>query len=138
MKSEDAKDFSVRLLSALDDAGVRKSATVVANIFNQKYWGKSITSHTARSWMVGTSIPMQDKLVVLSDWLKLSPHELRFGLEKGDSSEFGSLNLQDREMLRRYIPLSPTNKNMVREIVDALSTVASLKKNNVAPPPRDC
>jgi hypothetical protein len=146
MKSEDAKYFSARLLSALDDAGVRKSATVVANIFNQKYWGKSITSHTARSWMVGTSIPMQDKLVVLSDWLKVSPQELRFGLEKGESaefrtnesnSEFGSLNLQDREMLRRYIPLSPANKNMVREMVVALSTVASLKKNNVEPP-RDC
>ena len=146
MKNEDAKYFSVRLLSALDDAGVRKSPTIVANIFNQKYWGKSITSHTARSWMVGTSIPMQDKLVVLSDWLKVSPQELRFGLEKGESaefrtnennSEFGSLNLQDREMLRRYIPLSPANKNMVREMVVALSTVASLKKNNVAHP-RDC
>ena len=41
MKRQDVMDFSVRLRSALQDAGVRPSPTIVANIFNQKYWGKS-------------------------------------------------------------------------------------------------
>ena len=140
MKSEDAKDFSIRLRSALQDAGVRTSPTVVANIFNQKYWGKSITSHTVRSWLVGTSIPMQDKLVILSEWLKISPQELRFGLAKGESpyyrgqemeTELSKLTLQDREMLRLYLPLPPAQKNMVREVVESLSIVAGLKKNSI-------
>ena len=137
MKSEDAKDFAVRLRSALQDVGVRASPTVVANIFNQKYWGKSITSHTARSWLVGTSIPMQDKLVVLSEWLKINPQELRFGLSKVDTElQFGCkaqpiidlLNMQDREMLHRYLQLPPSTRAMVREVVDAFATANDFRK----------
>ncbi len=139
MKREDAKDFSHRLHNALLDAGVRASPTVVANIFNQKYWGKSITPHTARSWLVGTSIPMQDKLVVLSDWLKVSPQELRFGIDKSVSSEqiaregdeiADRLNLQDREMIRRYLQLPPPYRNVVREVVEAFAAASSSKKKN--------
>ncbi len=137
MKRQDVMDFSVRLRSALQDAGVRPSPTIVANIFNQKYWGKSITPHTARSWLVGTSIPMQDKLVVLSEWLKVSPHELRFGIDKSaptvqlakeNDEVTGRLNLQDREMLRRYLQLPPQGKNVVREVVEAFASSASAKK----------
>lgn len=146
MKREDAKDFSHRLHNALQDAGVRASPTVVANIFNQKYWGKSITPHTARSWLVGTSIPMQDKLVVLSDWLKVSPQELRFGIDKTMSSAHVAregdeltdrLNLQDREMLRRYLQLPPPYKNVVREVVEAFSTASSSKKKTESKNNRD-
>ena len=71
--------FSERLRLALQGVGVRPSPTLVANEFNLRYWGKSITSHTARNWLLGKSIPTQDKLRVLADWLHVSPDELRYG-----------------------------------------------------------
>jgi hypothetical protein len=71
--------FADRFRAALKDAGVRVSATVVANEFNLRYWGEGISSHAARNWLMGVSIPKQDKLLVLSKWLKISPEGLLFG-----------------------------------------------------------
>ena len=61
--------FADRLRAALTDAGIRVSATVVANEFNLRYWGEGISSHAARNWLMGVSVPKQDKLMVLSKWL---------------------------------------------------------------------
>jgi hypothetical protein len=139
MKSDDAKDFADRLRAALQDVGVRPSPTVVAHAFNQRYWGKSITVHTARTWLVGASIPMQDKLVVLSKWLKVSPQELRFGYENPENIPnqarendpiVDQLNLQDREFLRNFLQLSPADKRLVRDVVDAIATAAASRKKN--------
>ena len=75
--------FADRLRRALEAAGVRPSPTVVANEFNLRYWGRSITPHTARNWLLGQALPTQDKLVVLAEWLQVSPDELRFGKASG-------------------------------------------------------
>ena len=57
--------FAERLRRALDAAGVRPSPTVVANEFNLRHWGRSITPHTARNWLLGQAFPTQDKLCLL-------------------------------------------------------------------------
>jgi transcriptional regulator with XRE-family HTH domain len=117
----------------LDGCGVRQSPTLVANEFNLRYWGRSITPHTARNWLLGKSIPTQDKLRVLADWLQVSPDELRFGralgLTKGAASlaDLNTLNMTDREMLSRYLALSVDARNTVRDVVTALSVAATVK-----------
>jgi len=113
---------------------VRVSPTVVANEFNLRYWGRSITPHTARNWLLGKSIPTQDKLRVLSDWLQVSPDELRFGRLPGQTKGteghpfLDSLNMADREMLNRYLTLSTTDRKIVRDVVEALCVAATVKK----------
>lgn len=125
--------FARRLKKALDSSGVRISPTVVANQFNLLYWGRSITPHTARNWLLGKAIPTQDKLRVLADWLQVSPDELRFGRSGGpvmaaeDSTDPASLSMADREMLSRYLGLDLNDRKTVREVVTALSLAASLK-----------
>jgi len=120
--------FSERLRHALDAAGVRPSPTVVAHEFNLRYWGKSITPHTARNWLIGKSIPMQDKLRVLADWLQVNPDVLRFGrptvslVEEGLGAEVRTLNLQDHEMLNRYLQLPPDSRKTARDVITALWT----------------
>ena len=49
--------FADRLRRALAAAGVRPSPTVVANEFNLRHWGRSITPHTARNWLLGQALP---------------------------------------------------------------------------------
>lgn len=125
--------FSGRLRHALESAGIRLSPTLVANEFNQRYWGRSITSHTARNWLLGVSIPMQDKLKVLADWLQVSPEELRFGVGaashrvRESGLDTSTLNMQDREMLKRYMALSAEDRKTVRDVVTALSVAAKVK-----------
>lgn len=130
----ETQGFADRLRHALDSAGIRPSPTLVANEFNLRYWGKSITPHTARNWLLGKSIPMQDKLRVLADWLQVSPDELRYGtpammvkLQDRDNESL-ALNMQDREMLKRYLSLPNENRKTVRDVVTALALAASISR----------
>jgi hypothetical protein len=131
--TNETEAFAERLRRSLDGCGVRQSPTLVANEFNLRYWGRSITPHTARNWLLGKSIPTQDKLRVLADWLQVSPDELRFGrafgLAKGAASlaDLNTLNMTDREMLSRYLALSVDARNTVKDVVTALSLAATVK-----------
>ena len=126
--------FAERLRRALDAAGVRPSPTVVANEFNQRYWGRSITPHTARNWLLGQALPTQDKLVVLAEWLQVSPDELRFGKAASGSrlsdadAQFEQLDMADREMIHRYLSLPTADRKTVREVVAAMAVAAGGKK----------
>ena len=118
----------------MESAGIRPSPTLVAHEFNQRYGGKSITPHAARRWLLGASIPMQDKLKVLADWLQVSPEELRYGMVAAathDVQEGGlyasTLNMQNREMLKRYMVLSVEDRKTVRDVVTALFLASKVK-----------
>ena len=72
--------FAERLHQALEAAGMTPaSATELARRFNLLYTGEPVSAQAVRKWLEGTSIPGQDKLLVLARWLKVSPHWLRFG-----------------------------------------------------------
>ena len=132
--ASETEAFAQRLKQALEGGGVRASPTVVANEFNLRYWGRSITPHTARNWLLGKSIPTQDKLRVLSEWLQVSPDALRFGNQRATSvmsesdASFERLDMADREMVHRYLALTVADRKTVREVVTALSIAAIAKK----------
>ena len=131
--SKETQAFAQRLKQALVASGVRISRTVVANEFNLRYWGRSGTPHTARNWLLGKSIPTQDKLRVLADWLQVGPDELRFGQVASvpkvteNMNMGGDLNMADREMLTRYMSLSVQDRKTTREVVAALQVAASIR-----------
>jgi transcriptional regulator with XRE-family HTH domain len=128
--------FSERLRMALKGVGVRPSATILANEFNLRYWGASITINTARNWLLGKSIPMQDKLRVLADWLHVSADELRFGTQvpalkmQDGVADTLSLAMQDRDMLARYLALPLEDRKTVCDVVAALSVSATIRLKN--------
>ena len=132
--ASETEAFAQRLKKALEGSGVRTSPTVVANEFNLRYWGRSITPHTARNWLLGKSIPTQDKLRVLAEWLQVGPDALRFGVLNpgGRTSEadanFEQLDMADREMLHRYLALAVADRKTVRDVVTALSQAATIRK----------
>lgn len=132
-KSIENQAFADRLRLALKGIGIRPSPTLLANEFNLRYWGNSITSHTARNWLLGKSIPMQDKLRVLAEWLHVSADELRFGtLTPTAKSPWGGLDssvltMQDRDMLVKYMTLSVADRKTVCDVVQALAVAASVK-----------
>ncbi len=124
-KVSESQQFAERLRSALESAGVRASPTLVANAFNLRYHGRSITPHTARNWLLGKVMPTQDKLRVLADWLQVSPDELRFGRAPGKTYVFEmsagpvEMGLSDREMVDRYLSLSLEERKTIRDVVSA-------------------
>ncbi len=72
-------EFKDRLAAALKDAGVTQSASVVAREYNLRADGPAVTIHAVRKWLLGESLPAQMRLVVLANWLQVSPQWLRFG-----------------------------------------------------------
>jgi len=133
-KISESQQFSDRLRSALESAGVRASPTLVANAFNLRYRGRSITPHTARNWLLGKVMPTQDKLRVLSDWLQVSPDELRFGRSPGKTYVFEmndgpiEIGLADREMVDRYLSLSLEERKTIRNVISAFFMAKSAEK----------
>lgn len=128
----EAQKFAQRLRTAMQDAGYKPSATLLANEFNLRYWGNSITAHAARNWLIGVSLPKQDKLRVLSDWLRISPNDLLFGPEHAptrlplmEALIPDALNLADHQMVKRYMALSVEHRRVIRELVAALDCMAS-------------
>ena len=125
--------FAERLQLALKGIGIRPSPSLVANEFNLRYWGESITINTARNWLLGKSIPTQDKLRVLADWLHVSPDELRYGTlaptfkAQDSGADMTVLNMQDCDMLARYMTLSLQERKTVCDVVAALTVAATVK-----------
>jgi transcriptional regulator with XRE-family HTH domain len=114
--------FAARLRQAMKDAGLKASATHLADSFNLRYWGEGITAHAARNWMFGVSMPKQDKLKALSEVLNISPQDLLFGPQRElhavqETQLTDGMGMGDTEMLRQYLQLQPEHKRMVRQWV---------------------
>jgi transcriptional regulator with XRE-family HTH domain len=133
-KVSESQQFADRLRSALESAGVRASPTLVANAFNLRYHGRSITPHTARNWLLGKVMPTQDKLRVLAEWLQVSPDELRFGRAPGKTYMYEmnagavEMSLADREMIDRYLSLSQAERKTIRDVVSAFVLAKSVER----------
>jgi hypothetical protein len=129
LKNDIYSNFALRLEHALESKVIRKSPTVLANLFNSKFGGKSVTPHTARNWMLGKSLPTQDKLVCLAELLGTSSEYLRFGTNNnktfvisqndGTSNE---LTDQQQQFVRRYLKLNIVQQKLISELVEELKS----------------
>ena len=72
-------EFAERLRTAMLAAGYPDRPAVLEREFNSRYWGRSVTFQAVSRWLGGKSIPSQDKLQVIAQWLKVEPQALRFG-----------------------------------------------------------
>jgi hypothetical protein len=73
---------------------------------------------------MGVSIPKQDKLIVLSKWLKTTPEGLLFGtppnMPVDEVSTEPNVTLVDQRLISRYFTLMPEHRRVVREVVEGL------------------
>ena len=120
-------DFADRLELAMNEKSIKHSPTVLANLFNPKFVGGSITPHTARNWLLGNSLPTQDKLTHLAKLLDTSAEYLRYGrhmektfaISESDGSET-ELTSTQQQFLKRYLKLTQVQQRIVNEMVGEL------------------
>lgn len=119
--------FSERLHQSLSAAGVSTSSpTVLTRKFNLLSPQAQISVQALRRWLEGTSIPSQDKLVVLARWLKVSPEWLRFG-DNANRHPAPKKHTQDQPAEYDVVTLatmvellSAENRQVVSRIINAL------------------
>lgn len=125
--SNERHEFSLRLNEAMVVAGYEARPAVLFRLFNARYPGRSVSFQTASRWLGGQSMPGQDKLQVLADLFGIEPHVLRFGeRSRRQVSETqavwpSGLGARDRQMVEAFLALPPKRRELVAELVTALS-----------------
>lgn len=117
--------FAARLGDAMRRAGYEARPSVLEKQFNSRWRGRSVSFQAVRRWLIGASIPAQDKLVVLADWLGVSPESLRFGTEPTRVAERPAhwpprADDYDSETLRLLLRLPLTQRKALGELVRGL------------------
>ncbi|MCE8003071.1 MULTISPECIES: transcriptional regulator [Billgrantia] len=119
--------FAERLAAAMRAAGYEPRPAVLEREFNLRYWGKPVTLQGVRRWLCGETLPQQEKLQVLAEWLGVEPQTLRFG-ERGGyqvSEPRGaweaSVGAEERRVLQRYLALPVEQRKVVAQVIEAFA-----------------
>ena len=111
----------------MESAGYEARPSVLEREFNSRHWGKPMTLHGVRRWLLGEAIPSHAKLRTLADWLKVPPHELTWGQSEpapaAEKQRFWhpSLGYQDRELFDLYLRLPVPKRRLAREMILAIA-----------------
>jgi hypothetical protein len=120
------ENFSMRLQQALRTGGYSpESPTQLAREFNVRFSGRPITVHAARKWLVGESIPTQEKLRTLALWLGVPNEWLRFGGEQVQVETVGSeansrFDTADVKLIADLQRLDENYRELAREFIRML------------------
>lgn len=143
---EDAKtQFAARLREAMQQAGYAPKPAILEREFNLRNPGRPVTLHGVRRWLRGETLPTQEKLVVLAEWLKVPPEALRFGTQvrhriRESEQLWEALSYRERETLEVFAGLPPSQRAIAREVIMALAKAgkwerqAGLKTDDDEPP----
>lgn len=116
--------FSQRLALALAQAGMQPCTSArLASEFNRMHSGAPVTLHAARKWLIGESIPTQEKLKVLAAWLGVSSVWLRYGEETETATPKKSLRVDEktqRDLNEKVARLNRHHRLVVMGMVDFL------------------
>ena len=122
LPSEQQK-FSTRLAQALEGAGIRPKQTDVWRMFNQRHAGPPVTIHAVRKWLTGESIPAQDKLQTLADWLSVNPNWLRFG-ESSAADDMDALRPEELQYIANLRSLSGEERQRLTALAQVMAQFA--------------
>lgn len=124
------QQFAARLKKAMETAGYEAKPAVLEREFNQRYMGSPLTLHGVRKWLLGESLPSEDKIHVLASWLNVDADELRTGqVGRGAISEpRKAWNAQvpphERDTFEAFLALPTPQRKIVREVILAFAKAA--------------
>ncbi len=131
-------EFSDRLRATMVKAGYTASPAVLLHEFNLRWHGCSISNQAAWSWLNSKSIPTQDKMQVLAEWLKVEPQVLRFGdsvlqsVREHRQRWDEGIGYLERETFDAFLQLPAPQRKLIREVI---LTFAKVHSADEAPTP---
>jgi len=121
------QEFAKQLREAMIRERYEAIPSVLEREFNLRCWGRSVSLHGVRRWLRGETLPTEDKLLVLAEWLKIEPQALRFGAKKISKIKESqqrwqeAIRHQEREVFEAFMALPPPQKKIVREVILAFA-----------------
>jgi transcriptional regulator with XRE-family HTH domain len=119
--------FAQRLRSAMLAAGYDPKPAVLEREFNTRHWGKPMTLHGVRRWLLGETMPDYKKLVTLAQWLNTTVADLcdegnmPHRVQERQPQWHAGLGYQDRELFDIYLRLPVPKRRLVRDVILAVS-----------------
>ncbi len=121
------QNFAARLKEAMQAAGYEPKPAVLERNFNLHYFGKPMSLHGVRRWLLGETLPPQDKLIALAKWLRIPPDQLRFGdeikteIQQARQRWDEAIGHQEREIFEAFLNLPAPQRKIVREVIMAFA-----------------
>ena len=120
----------------MQDAGYEPRPAVLEREFNLHYFGKPMTLHGVRRWLLGETIPTHDKIIALAEWLRIPPEQLSFGLEINEAIAErrkrwdDGIGFQEREIIEAFLSLPVPQRRVLREVIEAFVKAYSAESTN--------
>ena len=124
--------FAKRLKDAMLALGLEPKPAVLERQFNLHYSGEPMTLHGVRRWLRGETLPSQDKLISLAEWLRIPPDELRYGAEikteiiQARERWDEAISYQEREVFEAFLSLPAPQRKIVREVIIAFAKASKV------------
>lgn len=114
--------FAERLRLALQQSGYSASPTQLALEFNARFSGPKVHMATCRKWLLGESIPTQEKLVTLAQMIGVTADWLRYGPASTAEEKSAPLtfNAHELSLLNDLHRLKERDQRLVHQMVDML------------------
>ena len=126
------QNFAQRLIKAMMALGLEPKPAVLERQFNLHYSGEPMTLHGVRRWLRGETLPSQDKLISLAEWLRIPPDELRYGAEikteiiQARERWDEAISYQEREVFEAFLSLPAPQRKIVREVIIAFAKASKV------------
>ena len=125
---QDAKQrFAQKLRNAMLAAGYEAKPSVLEREFNTRHWGKPMTLHGVRRWLLGETMPSPKKLMTLAQLLQVPLQELAWGedvshrVQERPAPWHPGLGYEDRELFDIYLKLPVPKRRLAREMILAIA-----------------
>ena len=125
---QDAKQrFAQKLRNAMLAACYEAKPSVLEREFNTRHWGKPMTLHGVRRWLLGETMPSPKKLMTLAQWLQVPLQELAWGedvphrVQERPAPWHPGLGYEDRELFDIYLKLPVPKRRLAREMILAIA-----------------
>jgi hypothetical protein len=125
---EERRNFSVRLKSVLIKQKRSLKPSSFVRGFNLRAEGATVTAHAARKWLIGESIPTQQRIVIIAKWLNVNAAWLRFGDGKNEGflSAPGvreAISKDEAALIGSVVSLSKPSQQVVQGLVELLRSL---------------
>ena len=117
------KQFANQLREAMLAAGYEPKPAVLEREFNTRHWGKPMSLHGVRLWLLGETMPDFRKMETLSTWLGVSVQQLSYGGPTGRTVEQrrarwdSGIGYQDRDIFEAFLKLPVPQRRLIREVI---------------------
>jgi hypothetical protein len=117
------KQFAAQLREAMQAAGYEPRPAVLEREFNTRHWGKPMSLHGVRLWLLGETMPDFKKLETLSKWLGVPVQQLGYGVEISRAAEQrrtcwdSGIGYEDRDVFDAYLKLPVPQRRLIRETI---------------------